>query len=498
MVPCLSMCCVGWAQWAGALQALATVYSWCVLQRRVPAVAAEVQLLCRLLAQALRPEAVSLPSCQEESISEPGMSGATPGESLGPAVAQFLPRAVETVDQDADTERDVSATTLGLPLVCSSRYSCACFVSLVAQGIEPVLRCAGRTLLGRLLGLGLAELPLMEDSEAADTDSAAATTGPAMAAAGAGRRLQQAYEAGNLAASAAALRAKQYLDRRMSSSSNEQARSEDIGGHREGVPNATVSAEFFAEMDDKTQWRKEDWLYSNRQRKKDGFWALRREWDDAQSKGFLTEQERRERERNWRPLVRCFLYGGHATTAAPENQAHFQLGENGRLHTRNYPWFAQFFQQQLLHSSFSERADAQLQAQLQGKLRPHANLDASARKKDELFLRMTAQQGRGGGGGGGGGGGESFLRVHWVAVPEALRARRVNRRWRQDGYGSTGGRRPHRRASRWRRRWRGGEVSRGQRKAAAAAAAAAVADEEPGQAQIVQARRRRRRRGRAR
>ena len=24
--------------------------------------------------------------------------------------------------------------------------------------------------------------------------------------------------------------------------------------------------------------------------------------------------------------------------------------------------------------------------------------------------------------------GESFLRVHWVAVPEALRARRVNRR----------------------------------------------------------------------
>jgi hypothetical protein len=32
------------------------------------------------------------------------------------------------------------------------------------------------------------------------------------------------------------------------------------------------------------------------------------------------------------------------------------------------------------------------------------------------------------GGGGGGGGGESFLRVHWVAVPEVLRARRVNRR----------------------------------------------------------------------
>jgi hypothetical protein len=32
--------------------------------------------------------------------------------------------------------------------------------------------------------------------------------------------------------------------------------------------------------------------------------------------------------------------------------------------------------------------------------------------------------------GGGGGGGESFLRVHWVAVPEAMRARRPNRRSR--------------------------------------------------------------------
>jgi hypothetical protein len=31
----------------------------------------------------------------------------------------------------------------------------------------------------------------------------------------------------------------------------------------------------------------------------------------------------------------------------------------------------------------------------------------------------------------GGGGGESFLRVHWVAVPKALRTRRVNRRRRR-------------------------------------------------------------------
>jgi hypothetical protein len=31
-----------------------------------------------------------------------------------------------------------------------------------------------------------------------------------------------------------------------------------------------------------------------------------------------------------------------------------------------------------------------------------------------------------------GAGGESFLRVHWVAVPEALRARRLNRRQWED------------------------------------------------------------------
>jgi hypothetical protein len=36
-----------------------------------------------------------------------------------------------------------------------------------------------------------------------------------------------------------------------------------------------------------------------------------------------------------------------------------------------------------------------------------------------------------GAGGGGGDSSESFLRVHWVAVPEALRARRVNRRRRR-------------------------------------------------------------------
>jgi hypothetical protein len=47
------------------------------------------------------------------------------------------------------------------------------------------------------------------------------------------------------------------------------------------------------------------------------------------------------------------------------------------------------------------------------------------------------------GGGGGGGGGESFLRVHWVAVPEAVRARRVNRRW------SGGGLRGRRRRRGW-------------------------------------------------
>jgi hypothetical protein len=45
--------------------------------------------------------------------------------------------------------------------------------------------------------------------------------------------------------------------------------------------------------------------------------------------------------------------------------------------------------------------------------------------------RRTARGSRSWGAYGGGGGGESFLRVHWVAVPKALRARRVNRRRRR-------------------------------------------------------------------
>jgi hypothetical protein len=45
-----------------------------------------------------------------------------------------------------------------------------------------------------------------------------------------------------------------------------------------------------------------------------------------------------------------------------------------------------------------------------------------------------------GGGGGGGGGGESFVRVHRVAVPKALRARRVNRRRRRGRWGGAQGR----------------------------------------------------------
>jgi hypothetical protein len=48
-------------------------------------------------------------------------------------------------------------------------------------------------------------------------------------------------------------------------------------------------------------------------------------------------------------------------------------------------------------------------------------------KPENILCLLPADSG----GGGGGGGGKSLLpRVHWVAVPEALRARRVNRRRR--------------------------------------------------------------------
>jgi hypothetical protein len=83
----------------------------------------------------------------------------------------------------------------------------------------------------------------------------------------------------------------------------------------------------------------------------------------------------------------------------------------------------------------------------------------------------------GGGGGGGGGGGESFLRVHWVAVPKALRARRVNKQrglW-VPPHRPTGAAPLARTRTRCgsRLRWRS-ECARRQRAAAGAAAAAAA------------------------
>eukprot|EP01047_Picozoa_sp_COSAG01_P028333 COSAG01_NODE_1900_length_8964_cov_121.219177_3_plen_169_part_00 len=58
---------------------------------------------------------------------------------------------------------------------------------------------------------------------------------------------------------------------------------------------------------------------------------------------------------------------------------------------------------------------------------------------DTSVEALPATDVEGGGGGGGGGGGECFLRVHWVAVPEALRARRANRRGRRRRRGGRAG-----------------------------------------------------------
>eukprot|EP01047_Picozoa_sp_COSAG01_P017923 COSAG01_NODE_959_length_12451_cov_18.389815_14_plen_207_part_00 len=68
-----------------------------------------------------------------------------------------------------------------------------------------------------------------------------------------------------------------------------------------------------------------------------------------------------------------------------------------------------------------EQADAQRRAR---------SLGAAECLYREALLRINAATTHGGGSGGGG---ESFLRVHWVAVPEALRARCVNRQQRSRG-----------------------------------------------------------------
>jgi hypothetical protein len=60
--------------------------------------------------------------------------------------------------------------------------------------------------------------------------------------------------------------------------------------------------------------------------------------------------------------------------------------------------------------------------QAAGRHNSRAATDADADDDDD-------DDGDGDGGGGGGGGGECFPRVDWVAVPKALRARRVINRW---------------------------------------------------------------------
>jgi hypothetical protein len=92
---------------------------------------------------------------------------------------------------------------------------------------------------------------------------------------------------------------------------------------------------------------------------------------------------------------------------------------------------------------------------------PHCGVKGAAATDDD---GATADAGAGGASAphgradddGGGGGGESFTRLYWVAVPEAFRARRVNRRRRR------------RRRPRWAAVRRAGDVlERGARRAGA-------------------------------
>jgi hypothetical protein len=66
----------------------------------------------------------------------------------------------------------------------------------------------------------------------------------------------------------------------------------------------------------------------------------------------------------------------------------------------------------------------------------HRAVASSAVERRTLALMAYFQTQRRGGGGGGGG--ESFLRVHWVTVRKALRARRANRRRRRRAHASAG------------------------------------------------------------
>jgi hypothetical protein len=81
-----------------------------------------------------------------------------------------------------------------------------------------------------------------------------------------------------------------------------------------------------------------------------------------------------------------------------------------------------------------------LELQLREKDNELKEVMANSKGFDKWQLEQNRRAKKAGYGGGGGGGGddspsssrrESFLRVHWVAVPKALRARRANRRRRR-------------------------------------------------------------------
>ena len=162
-----------------------------------------------------------------------------------------------------------------MPMLFRSRGACSIFLGSCLEACEAVLVHVGSPLLGPLFAL----LP----------DLLGSVSGSEKPPAGLLQRLGEAHESAERAAVSAALDAKHY---------------DYLGLER--LPNASVSAFFFTEVDDKNRWKTNEWLFNNREKKRDEFKKLQKAFETP----FSTAEKRAELDRQLQEAAPRFLQGG--------------------------------------------------------------------------------------------------------------------------------------------------------------------------------------------
>ena len=249
-----------------------------------------------------------------------------------------------------------------MPLMLRSRGACSIFLGSVIEAAETVLVNLGPSMLGTLVSL----LPDLLGSVSCSSNDE--PTVPCHLFPGLLERMVQAHDNAVRAAAAAALEARHY---------------DYLGLER--LPNASVSAQFFAEVDDKNRWKTREWLFNNREKKRDEFKKMQKAFETP----FSTAEKRAELDRQLQEAVPRFLHGGPEIRSSRDGRS-VEHPAVSALALENYAWFVQFFQCELLTSAFTE-GDEDVSSQL-------SRLNSNADKTASLAQRM------GGGAAGAGGG----------------------------------------------------------------------------------------------